>query len=325
MTAPSPGCPACGLDGFDSMSLIDDFRVDVCRACRLRVLIGPSRRTSTAAPEFSRINPAEYHRAITAVRQRQAPAIISLVRRHRPQGGDWLDVGCGFGAFLGEVKRAGFDVFGVEPDAVAFDQARRLLGDEAVRHGSMKPGTRPEEGADVVSMLDVLEHIAVTALPDFARLIHSTLRPDGLWVLKVPSTDGLFFQLAHQLRRLAGRGLGGTIRRLWQLEYEFPHTVYFNERSLSLYLDRHGFQPLQTMYLEEVPNDTIGDRLRIDGTIPGAQARLLAPAVRLVNWIERRRARSDAMVMVARRVERCLPGSRADVAATAQGSRPDER
>jgi SAM-dependent methyltransferase len=260
-------------------------------------------------PEFSRINEAEYHRAVTAVRQRQAPAIIALAKRHRPRGTDWLDVGCSFGAFLSEVKREGFNVFGVEPDRTAFQHARRLLGDDAVRHGSLEVETRADESADVVSMLDVLEHIPAAALPDFARLIHRTLRPGGLWLLKVPSTEGLYFQLAHRLRPIVRGAMAGPIRRLWQLEYEYPHAVYFNERSLGRYLDRQGFQPVETMYLEEVPNDTVRDRLRIDGTIGRTHARLLAPVVRLVNWTERWRVKSDAMVMLARRTESVRPPS----------------
>ena len=43
--------------------------------------------------------------------------------------------------------------------------------------------------------------------------------------------------------------------------------------------------------------------MRIDGTIPSAQARLLAPALHLVNGIEHHRAKLDAMVMLARRRE----------------------
>jgi SAM-dependent methyltransferase len=300
-------CPACGAGEFGAGRLIDDFRVKTCRGCGLRVLIEPGRREEPATPEFSRISDAEYHRAVTTVRQRQAAAIISLARRHRPRGDDWLDIGCSFGAFLAEVRRQGFNVFGVEPDGMAFEHARRLLGDEAVRHGPMRDDTRPNGSADVVSMLDVLEHIPATALPAFACLIHRKLRPGGLWLLKVPSTEGLYFQIAHRLRPFAGRAMGGAIRRLWQLEYEFPHAVYFSERSLSRYLRRHGFQPVETMYLEEVPNDTVRDRLRIDGTISSAQARVLAPALRLINWIERRRAKSDAMVMLARRVETVGP------------------
>jgi len=56
-------------------------------------------------------------------------------------------------------------------------------------------------------------------------------------------------------------------------------------------------------WCEEVPSDTVRDRLRIDGTIPSAQARLLAPALHLVNGIEHHRAKLDAMVMLARRRE----------------------
>lgn len=96
--------------------------------------------------------------------------------------------------------------------------------------------------------------------------------------------------------------MGGVIKRLWHLEYEFPHAVYFNERTLRQYLARHAFQPVGTLYLEEVPTETVRDWLRIDETIPRWQARILVPALHLINWIERRRAKSDAMVMLAKRV-----------------------
>jgi 2-polyprenyl-3-methyl-5-hydroxy-6-metoxy-1,4-benzoquinol methylase len=303
MTVMAPACPACGFDDFETRRLIEDVRVRTCRACSLRVLVEPERRDKAATPEFSRINTAEYHRAITAVRQRQAPAMISLVKRHGPLHKEWLDIGCSFGVFLSTVNREGFSVFGIEPDDTACEHARRLLGEEAVYHGSLNAEARPDESADVVSMLDVLEHIPAAALSEIARLIHRKLRPEGLWLIKVPSTDGLYFKLAHHMPRFARARAAGVIKRLWQLDYEFPHRVYFNERSLKRYLERHGFQPVDTLYLEEVPSGTVRDRLRIDGTIPHAQARALTPTLHLVNWIEHWREKSDAMTMLARRVE----------------------
>jgi hypothetical protein len=298
-----PACPACGLDEFETTRLVEDYSAQKCRPCGLWILAEPQRHDSLAVPEFSRINEAEYHRAITTVRRRQAPAIISLVKRHRPRGNDWLDIGCSFGVFLSEVRREGFSIFGVEPDAMASEHARRLLGDEVVRHGFMNGDTRPDKSADVVSMLDVLEHIPSTMLSGFARLVHRKLRPEGFWLIKVPSTDGLYFRLPHHLPSFARGSARGVIKRLWQLEYEFPHAVYFNERSLKRYLQRHGFEPVDTLYLDEVPRETIRDRLRIDGTIASWQARVLAPSLHLINWIERRRRKSDAMVMLAKRVE----------------------
>ena len=43
------------------------------------------------------------------------------------------------------------------------------------------------------------------------------------------------------------------MRRLWQTDYEFPHTVYFNRASLQMWLKRHGFAVVDTCYLPEVP------------------------------------------------------------------------
>ena len=69
------------------------------------------------------------------------------------------------------------------------------------------------------------------------------LAPGGLWVIKVPSTEGLYYRLSAMLARVAPR-IGATfMRRLWQTDYEFPHTVYFDRPSLQRWLRRHGFSP----------------------------------------------------------------------------------
>jgi hypothetical protein len=93
------------------------------------------------------------------------------------------------------------------------------------------------------------------------------------------------------------------MRRLWQVDYEFPHAVYFNRRSLVAWLRRHGFTLVDVRYLPEVPLRTIIDRLTHDGDISRARAYLLAPAVGVINVIEWVRGRSDALVVLARRNE----------------------
>ena len=91
------------------------------------------------------------------------------------------------------------------------------------------------------------------------------------------------------------------MRRLWQTDYEFPHTVYFNRASLQMWLKRHGFAVVDTCYLPEVPIRTVIDRLTHDGDIKRAQAYALVPAVAVINALERLRRRSDALVVLARR------------------------
>jgi hypothetical protein len=189
----------------------------------------------------------------------------------------------------------------VEPDEKAYFSARELIGNDAVHQGLMTDETRPDQSADVISTLDVLEHIPAAGLSDFARLIHRKLKPGGVWVIKVPSTEGLYFTLSHRLLPLSPSFAAGAVKRLWQSEYEFPHTVYFNETTLEQFLKRNGYEILTSGYLAEVPNATVMDRLLVDDTIPKWQAALGAPAFYLVNFIEQLRGKSDALLVLARR------------------------
>ncbi|HEX2046145.1 MAG TPA: class I SAM-dependent methyltransferase [Acidimicrobiales bacterium] len=47
--------------------------------------------------------------------RREAEAVVSRIRRHRPDAASILDVGCGTGMHLAAFARMGFDVEGVEP------------------------------------------------------------------------------------------------------------------------------------------------------------------------------------------------------------------
>ena len=48
----------------------------------------------------------------------------------------------------------------------------------------------------------------------------------------MPSTEGLYYKVSALMARVAP-AVGATLmRRLWQTDYEFPHTVYFDRASL---------------------------------------------------------------------------------------------
>ena len=292
-------CPVCHNRRFNYKSLLPNIRVGSCTRCDF--LVSDIKRTGPIKAEFSRINDDAYQRSIGRLRQFQAGEILRFVKPYAKKGADWLDVGCSFGYLLLEAKRRGFNVFGVEPDETAMKAARALLGDDVVQHGTMKEDSRPNHSADIVSMLDVLEHVPADGLVDFASMIHRTLRPDGLWVIKVPSSEGLYFTIAHRLVRVSRSIMSGVIKRLWQSEYEYPHTVYFNQSTLKRFLENHGFEPLAFEYLAEVPNSTVIDRLFMDNTIPKWQAMVSVPAFYLINLIESVRGKSDALLALARR------------------------
>lgn len=118
----------------------------------------------------------------------------SIVQRARQAESTTLvDLGCGLGAFLSHLRSG-------DPTS----QAWRLVGTDvsefAVAHNQQAiPGVefhvrhideRPINGlqADIVTAFDVLEHLEV---PDrAAEMVHSILRPGGVFVLVVPVYDG---------------------------------------------------------------------------------------------------------------------------------------
>lgn len=271
-------CFICGNDPVFS-ARISGVTVRRC-PCGLRTSeIAVARKLN-----YSDVDDAAYLDSIGKVRRAQAEVIVSFVREHGATG-DWLDVGCGYGYVLDAARAAGFDVRGIEPDAKAASAARERIGN--VQQGFLDETT---PAADVLSTLDVIEHLH--DLNAFAQLVASKAR--SWWVIKVPSSDGLFYKAAHALR------VRSAVQRLWQSEYEHPHTVYFEETSLTRFLDNNGFEVIAKRYLDEVPNNTVVDRLTLDGRTPRWKAYLALPLFYAINAIERLRGKSDALLVLAR-------------------------
>jgi SAM-dependent methyltransferase len=272
-------CPVCDGQQFRSRA-IAGITIRRCLGCGLRISDIPKKKTTG----YATIDCGAYLQSIGRVRRAQGETIAAFVREHGGSG-EWLDVGCGFGYVLEAAKAAGFRVRGIEPDPNAARAARERVGN--VEQGLLDESTEP---ADVLSTLDVIEHLH--DLNAFAELVKRKVRV--LWVIKVPSSDGLFFRVAHALR------IRRAVERLWQAGYEHPHTVYFDEASLRRLLGKHGFDVVAVRYLEEVPTGTVVDRLTLEGTMPRWRARLAVPLFFAINAVERLRSKSDALVVIAR-------------------------
>jgi 2-polyprenyl-3-methyl-5-hydroxy-6-metoxy-1,4-benzoquinol methylase len=292
-------CPACRKERFTERNIIAGLSTRTCLQCGL--IISSISRAEAATAEFERIDDKAYFEAVGRVRMDQAVAALSFVREYGPSDGDWLDIGCSFGYLLRAAAADGYKVFGVEPDRKAYEHACQLLGAETIYHGLMRDDTRPDASARIISTMDVLEHIEPAELSKFASMVHRKLQSGGFWLIKVPSSEGIYFILAHRLIRFARFLMTGAVKRLWQSEYEFPHRVYFNLQALTTYLENHGFKVLSHRYLEEVPSGTILHRLLMDDTISKWQAYVMAPAFYAINLIEKLRGKSDALLVLAGR------------------------
>jgi len=141
-----------------------------------------------------------------------------------PNGRSLLDVGCYTGVFVEIAASHGWDVWGVEPSRWAVGEAnRRSLH---VLQGTLETADLPEAYFDVVTMWDVIEHLAdpIGAL----QHVHRLLKPGGLVVLHTIDIDSLFARL-----------LGA--RWPWLMEM---HLYYFSRRTLRVMLEKCGFRVL---------------------------------------------------------------------------------
>ncbi len=148
--------------------------------------------------------------------------LSSLQLSHRPR---ILDVGCGTGGTLPLLAEFG-NVIGVEMEDCAIDMALdRRVGE--IRKGGL-PDSLPfsTETFDVITLLDVLEHID----DDLSSLgaLHALLAPGGYIILTVPAFPFLWSQHDidnHHKRRYLASTLTNVIERAG---LNIEHLTYYN-------------------------------------------------------------------------------------------------
>ena len=118
--------------------------------------------------------------------------------RARP-GGRLLDVGCGSGAWLSDMRGLGWQVSGLDFDANAVAVAMRRGLD--VHIGSLEAQNYPDESFDAITLNHVIEH-----LPDPVATLsecHRILKVGGELMLFTPNTASF----GHRLFKEFWRGL----------------------------------------------------------------------------------------------------------------------
>jgi len=132
---------------------------------------------------------------LDGLRQR-TPYLERVIRRYFPKdlSACILDLGCGHGAFIHCIRRAGYtNVVGIDisPEQVA--EAQRL-GIEGVYQGDLLNSLQQlqSETQDVVITFDVIEHFTKDELLVLGREVHRVLKQGGKWIIHTPNGEGLF-------------------------------------------------------------------------------------------------------------------------------------
>lgn len=193
----------------------------------------------------------------TDQRAQAALRVDRLIRSQHSVGGTLLEVGCGPGFLLAEMRELGWRVRGIEISEYAARHAREKL-DLEVENSALDGAAVSPGSVDAVFMGDVLEHLP-RPLESMKR-IRGWLATDGVVVVAIPSTLNLASaRIGLWLYRVRGRFKTLKIPPYHLYEYT-PHSVrrLLNKAGFEVERLEQSTVPLKRMGLRGSPLENVG-------------------------------------------------------------------
>jgi len=145
------------------------------------------------------------------------------------EGKKLLDVGCGSGQFLYEMKGFGMNVWGVEPGN--FNEIDSKKYELNIKKGDLRNAKYCSKNFNIITMNHVLEHI--NNPKETIKEIHRILKKDGTFIVAVPNSNSLAYHL---------------FGKNWH-QLDVPrHLFDFSNKNLKKLLEDSGFKIKKTRY-----------------------------------------------------------------------------
>ncbi|MDP3052560.1 MAG: class I SAM-dependent methyltransferase [bacterium] len=168
--------------------------------------------------------------------QKKTGSNKSIIRRiskfKKISGSRILDIGCGPGFLLYDLKKAGAKGTGLEISKALVSFGRKELGLD-IQEGTLENSSLSLASFDIVVCSNLIEHLS-DPIGFFSRL-DRVLAPAGIVYFSTPNYD-------------ATKEYGNK----WPGFYkDFEHIFYFNKRSLTYALSRLDLKPIKFFYLPQ--------------------------------------------------------------------------
>ena len=147
---------------------------------------------------------------------------LRRIERFVPPG-RLLDVGCGWGFFLGAAKERGWQPFGLEPLPAHAVYARATFGAQILTD-VVRETSYPRDYFDAITAFQVFEHLPEPS--DVLQKLARFLRPGGVLAIEVPNIDTWTVRLLGRHHR----------------HYVQDHLNFFSRQTLAKLLQEHGFE-----------------------------------------------------------------------------------
>ncbi len=206
-------CPVCGLGqtqlGIPYEQFVEEYYVK-----------------GYFSGETNKVAYVDYGRDKPLIVKNMSHVLDELVRV--VSAGKLLDVGCAYGYFMELAKARGFDPYGIEPSAHAGSQAQKLLGKKKVQMGRLDETSFSSGSMDVVSLLDVFEHLGDPRAA--LKQINALLKPGGYTMIATGDSRSL---------------LPRILKRRWTFYIPPQHLFFFHRDLMAALLREAGFEPVK--------------------------------------------------------------------------------
>ena len=229
-------CPVCSAKKHHRKYFFDDTGIGIvqCQECQLvftspRVAIDKLGTTVYHDEYFNTVNSSEnsgnYVARDNILRQKWKNNLLPLIEKKTGSKGRLLDIGCATGILVDQADKMGWDAYGIEYSQYAAEYARKHFGIN-VQAGSLEDCDFQENFFDVVTMLNVLEHLPdpLTSLQKIYQILHT----GGLLVIEVPDID------CPESKRS---------KQDWPLLQPDAHLLHFSKKTLTNLVKDAGFIP----------------------------------------------------------------------------------
>lgn len=234
-------CPVCGSDQrktirratFDPLTIdSSDFRITDnrygqcwtfkrCLSCRM-VYADPAPQAEDLIRFYSGLDDGEYGQEADG-RAQNFHTILNALSKMPLGGKRLLDIGSANGLFVYLARQEGYLAEGIEPAASLVNEAEKRYGIELF-NGTLDGFPRQSESWDIVTLLDLIEHIADPAA--FLRQVNGLMSDGGLLVIVTPDIDSLAARLMQ--------------RRWWH--HRIAHIQFFPLKTMNRLLQDCGFE-----------------------------------------------------------------------------------
>ena len=180
-------CPACSIECASHCFDKDGYDIWKCKKCGTMFVYDMPDAFELAkiyASESYYEMPDEHVYRIDKENHRR----LKIIKKYKSKG-KILDIGCAKGLLLDKFIGSGFDTYGIE---LSSENVKICLGNKHnVYHGYLEDyvASAPEGGFDVITCLDVIEHVADPNI--FLMTAASLLNADGVIVVSTPNYSGL--------------------------------------------------------------------------------------------------------------------------------------